>query len=79
MRRAGLKKHVSGHDMRDLLITKCERIGLGMNQATAQFLVGHSSKTIDPNGYRKMQHDPEFVQAEWQKWRKFVDSEVATR
>ena len=65
---------VGVHNIRDLWSTYAVKAGL--RPSVAEFLAGHSLRTIDPNQYNQIYKDFEFTMGQWEMMRKFIDGET---
>lgn len=72
-RRSRVGIAVGVHNLRDLWDTHAVKQGL--RPSVAEFLMGHSLKTIDPNAYNQIYKDVEFTMEQWEMMRKFIDGE----
>jgi hypothetical protein len=72
--RAKVETAVGVHNIRDLWDTHAVKQGL--RPSVAEFLMGHSLKTIDPNAYNQIYKDVEFTMEQWELMRKFIDGET---
>ncbi len=71
--RAKVDLAVGVHNIRDLWRTYAVKAGL--ESSTAEFLMGHSLNTIDPNRYNQIYRDIAYTRGQWEKMRKLIDGE----
>jgi hypothetical protein len=72
-KRAGVEDGVRPHLYRDLMMTD-GFVNAHISQEYLQFMTGH---TIDKNHYLQLAKKPGKVRDEWQKWKVYVEGEVA--
>ena len=72
--RVRFDREVGLNNMRDLWRT--DAVKAGVESSVAEFLMGHSLRTIDPNQYNKIYRDVAYTMEQWEKMRKFIDGET---